>query len=111
MKIIQIEVVENNKVYDLLIGRNKVENDELIKKSLPNDIWFHLDKLSGPHFVLKSNGDYLHKKYLNYIASLFREYKTNLPNKYTVIFTEIKHVIRTNTPGEVIPHHCRKIKI
>lgn len=111
MKIIHIEVHEQNKTYELHIGRNKLENDILITTSSPNDIWFHLDKLSGPHFVLKTKGASIPKKYFNYIASLFREYKSKLPNKYTVIFTEIKHVIRTNTPGEVIPYHFRKIKI
>lgn len=111
MKIIQIEVEEYNKTYELHIGRDKLENDNLIRTSSPNDIWFHLDKFSGPHFVLKTKGEIIPKRYFNYIASLFSEYKSNLPSRYTVIFTEIKHVIRTNTPGEVIPHHCRKIKI
>lgn len=111
MKVISIEVIETNKSYDLFIGRNQLENDKLLDSSSQNDIWFHLDKFSGPHFILKSNGDNIPKKYLNYIATLFRDYKSNLPSKYTVIYTEMKNVKKTNVLGEVIPKHYSKIKI
>lgn len=111
MKTIQLSITEYNRTYDVIIGRNQLENDHIIKCSSKNDIWFHLDKYSGPHIVLKTNGDIIPKKYLNYIASLFRDYKNNLPNKYTVIFTEIKNLTMTDIPGQVIPNNCKKIKI
>ncbi len=110
MKIIQIYVEENDKNYDLVIGQNQNENDKIIKSSSSNDIWFHLDKLSGPHFVFKTQTDEIPKKYLNQIAVLFREYKNGLPNRYTVIYTYIKNVKLTNTPGLVIPCKTKNIK-
>ena len=102
MKTIEIYVEENDKNYDLVIGQNQNENDKIIKTSSPNDIWFHLDKLSGPHFVFKTQTDQ--------IAVLFREYKNGLPNRYIVIYTCIKNVKLTNTPGLVIPCKTKSIK-
>lgn len=111
MKTIEIDIPENGKIYPLLIGRNKYENEELIKKSNQNDLWFHLEKISGPHFVLKTNGENIPKKYLSMIANLFSEYKTNLPKRYSVIFTEIKNIKLTNEIGTVIPYKTKKIRV
>jgi predicted ribosome quality control (RQC) complex YloA/Tae2 family protein len=105
MKSIDIYIEENGKSYQLLIGQNKNENDRLLKTSSQTDLWFHLDKQSSPHMILKANGEHLTnipKRYINYIGSLFREYKNNLGSKYHVIYTEMKNVKLTNEPGLVI---------
>lgn len=34
-------------------GRDKFENEDLIKFSLPHDIWFHVDNLSSAHVYLR----------------------------------------------------------
>jgi predicted ribosome quality control (RQC) complex YloA/Tae2 family protein len=109
MKSFTIYVEEKDKEYDLLIGESKIDNDLIIKSSNQNDIWFHLDKISGPHFILQNNGDVIPKKYLNKIGSLFKEYKSNLPNRYTVIYTEIKNVKLTDTLGTVNVSKTKKI--
>jgi predicted ribosome quality control (RQC) complex YloA/Tae2 family protein len=62
----------------LFIGKNQYENDQLIKNSAQNDLWFHLDNLSGPHFVLQTYGYDIPKRILNYIGTLFREHKKGL---------------------------------
>lgn len=111
MKDIKIYVEENNNEYTLLIGQNQKENDLILKNCNKNDIWFHLDKLSGPHFILRNNGDKIPKRYINNIAGLFRDYKNNLPNRYSVIYTELKNIKFTKTPGEVIPCNTKVIKI
>lgn len=100
MKVEQLIIDEC--VYDIVIGQTQIENDMIIKKSQQNDLWFHLDKLSGPHIVLRSNGEDIPKKYLNYIGSLFPLYKRNIPKNYTVIYTTIKNVKLTKVPGQVI---------
>ena len=43
------------KEYIILIGENAKDNTELVKESEPDDIWFHLEKESSPHIILKSN--------------------------------------------------------
>lgn len=111
MKTITIIVDENDKEYILQIGENQNENDILIKTNNQNDLWFHIDKISGPHFVLKNGGDSIPKRYLNYIAGLFPNYKSNLTKRYNVIYTEIKNVKLTKVPGQVTINNFKKIKM
>jgi predicted ribosome quality control (RQC) complex YloA/Tae2 family protein len=113
MKKLNIDVSENNKTYILLIGENMNENDYLVRNNSQNDIWFHLDKYSGPHFILKTDnddGDSIPKRYYNYIGSLFPQYKSKLPQRYTVIYTTLKNVMTTTEIGTVIPKNVKKIK-
>ena len=107
MKVVDIHVEETDKSYQLLIGQNKMENHSLLKSCSPNDLWFHLEKQSSQHMILKCNGDHIPKRYLNYIGSLF--HKNN--NHYTVIYTYLKHVKMTNEPGVVIPTSCKLNRI
>lgn len=100
MILLQIEIDE--KFYDLEIGQNKYENDTLLKKSNQNDLWFHLENDSSPFIILHNNGDKIHKSHLNKIASMFRDYKTNIGFKFQVIYTNVKNIQKTNTPGTVI---------
>ncbi|KDQ16160.1 hypothetical protein BOTBODRAFT_31228 [Botryobasidium botryosum FD-172 SS1] len=37
----------------IYMGRDKVENEDLIKYGFPNDVWFHVDKLSSAHVYLR----------------------------------------------------------
>ncbi len=110
MKVVYIQVPELQKEYTLLIGRNRNENDKLVRESDPTDLWFHLQDVSGPHFVLQTGGDEIPKKYLNMIVGLFREYKTGLPSRYTVIYTEIQNVKPTKVPGTVITSKTRSLR-
>eukprot|EP00339_Tiarina_fusa_P019624 CAMPEP_0117083998 /NCGR_PEP_ID=MMETSP0472-20121206/59128_1 /TAXON_ID=693140 ORGANISM="Tiarina fusus, Strain LIS" /NCGR_SAMPLE_ID=MMETSP0472 /ASSEMBLY_ACC=CAM_ASM_000603 /LENGTH=187 /DNA_ID=CAMNT_0004812827 /DNA_START=61 /DNA_END=621 /DNA_ORIENTATION=+ len=39
--------------YTLYMGRDKFENEELIKYGWPEDVWFHVDDLSSAHVYLR----------------------------------------------------------
>ncbi|KAG9236202.1 hypothetical protein BJ875DRAFT_503501 [Amylocarpus encephaloides] len=39
----------------LYVGKDKVENEDLIKYGLEEDVWFHADKLSSAHVYLRVN--------------------------------------------------------
>mmetsp|Transcript_46387 Transcript_46387/g.92018 ORF Transcript_46387/g.92018 Transcript_46387/m.92018 type:complete len:224 (-) Transcript_46387:166-837(-) len=39
--------------YTVFMGKDKFENEELLKYSFPEDIWFHVDKLSSAHVYLR----------------------------------------------------------
>ncbi|KAJ7520710.1 hypothetical protein O6H91_19G019000 [Diphasiastrum complanatum] len=41
--------------YVIYMGLDKHENEDLIKYGLPEDIWFHVDKLSSAHVYLRLN--------------------------------------------------------
>jgi hypothetical protein len=43
----------SNPTYKVYMGRDKHENEELIKYSWPEDIWFHVDKYSSAHVYLR----------------------------------------------------------
>jgi predicted ribosome quality control (RQC) complex YloA/Tae2 family protein len=111
MKQTSIFVDENGKEYKLLIGQNQRENDILLRSCEPDDLWFHLDDISSPHFILCTNGDIIPKRYLNVIGGMFVDYKNKLPRRYKVIYTELKNVKLTKTLGTVIPSKVRTLKI
>eukprot|EP00981_Chlorochromonas_danica_P011657 scaffold4203_cov166-Ochromonas_danica.AAC.3 len=39
--------------YIIYMGRDKYENEDLIKYGLPEDVWFHVDDLSSAHVYLR----------------------------------------------------------
>ncbi|XP_028554395.1 transcription factor MYB3R-4 isoform X2 [Dendrobium catenatum] len=41
--------------YTIYMGLDKHENEELIKYGFPEDIWFHVDKMSSAHVYLRLN--------------------------------------------------------
>ncbi|XP_073529006.1 coiled-coil domain-containing protein 25 isoform X1 [Phyllobates terribilis] len=39
--------------YTIYMGKDKYENEDLIKYGWPEDVWFHVDKLSSAHVYLR----------------------------------------------------------
>jgi len=39
--------------YTVYMGKDKFENEELLKYGFPEDIWFHVDRLSSAHVYLR----------------------------------------------------------
>ncbi|KAF4363724.1 hypothetical protein G4B88_000953 [Cannabis sativa] len=39
--------------YTIFMGVDKYENDELIKYGFPEDLWFHVDKMSSAHVYVR----------------------------------------------------------
>lgn len=37
----------------MYMGRDKYENEDLIKYGFPEDVWFHVDNLSSAHVYLR----------------------------------------------------------
>ena len=99
---------EIEKEYTILIGQNAKQNTELIKESDPDDLWFHLEKESSCFVILKNNGDYIDKEYIKQVASKLYKYKKkhNLDN---IIYTQVKNVRVTTTPGLVVPSNITVI--
>ena len=42
-----------NKPYLIYMGKDQLENDELIRCGWPEDVWFHVDQLSSAHVYLR----------------------------------------------------------
>ncbi|KFO38083.1 Coiled-coil domain-containing protein 25 [Fukomys damarensis] len=43
----------NSSTYTIYMGKDKYENEDLIKYGWPEDIWFHVDKISSAHVYLR----------------------------------------------------------
>ena len=99
------------KEYIILIGENAKDNTELVKESEPDDIWFHLEKESSPHIILKSNftNEIFEQEYLKQVASKLYKFKIK-HNCDNVIYTRIKNVKTTKTPGLVETSNTTVIK-
>lgn len=39
----------------IYMGKDKFENEELLKYGFPEDIWFHVDNVSSAHVYLRLN--------------------------------------------------------
>jgi len=100
----------NDKEYDIFIGKNAKGNDEIIKKSHKDSLWFHFNNISSAHIILDNKGDIIPKRYINQIAAKLFDYKKSISKNTNVIYTEIKHIQLTNILGTVIPKHTKIIK-
>lgn len=50
---IMVFFFETSTGYVIYMGRDKFENEDLIKYGIPEDIWFHVDDLSSAHVYLR----------------------------------------------------------
>jgi len=48
-----IYFVPEDPEYAIFMGRDKYENEELIKYGFPEDVWFHVDNLSSAHVYIR----------------------------------------------------------
>jgi predicted ribosome quality control (RQC) complex YloA/Tae2 family protein len=96
------EIFNNN--FLIQIGNNQSENDELVKKSNQNSLWFHLKDMPSPHGILTSlNSEKISKSAILKTASLVKEYsKANNLRRISVQYIELKYVKLTNIKGKVI---------
>jgi predicted ribosome quality control (RQC) complex YloA/Tae2 family protein len=94
----------NNKIYTIIIGKNKNENWEIIDDSCESDIWFHISELPSCHVILK-NTEKINSiprtviKRCAYLCKINSSAKTI--SKCDVIFATISNVKKTNIVGQV----------
>ena len=100
--MVYTEVFEE--VYNIQIGRNELENDQLIKGASQNSLWFHMKDMPSPHGILSfSVGIEPSREAIRHIAELVKGYsKARGLSKATVEYTQITNVKRTTKPGLVI---------
>ncbi len=105
-----IFVEEMSKEYTIHIGQSAQENENIIRSANPNDLWFHLDGMSGPHIIIHTQGDSIPKRHFTILGTLFRTYKRGLSSRFTVIYTEVRNVKLTNVLGSVLTRNVKTIK-
>ena len=98
------EIIEGNYIYKL--GRNALENFDLIDNSYPEDWWFHLEDYPSGHCVISSTKNELfecNNEMKIFASNLIIQYsKAKNDKKVKIIFTQIKNLVKTKTVGQVI---------
>lgn len=92
--------------YDMYVGKNNYQNDELtFKLASGNDWWFHAKGAPGSHVIVKTRGDELPDRTFEEAARLAAYYSKNRgAEKVEIDYVEKKHVKKPNgaKPGFVV---------
>jgi predicted ribosome quality control (RQC) complex YloA/Tae2 family protein len=89
------------------IGENRHDNFDVIDMGMPNDYWFHAKHVSSCHVVAELPDNEVTKRELQEIIQhgcrLCKENTSKLNGLHNVefIYTQIKNVVKTKTPGMV----------
>ena len=98
--------------YSIKIGRNKTENDHLVKTSAKTDIWFHVNNASSSHVVLLNTEklNTIPKQVIKRCACLCKSNSSSKSEiKCEIIYTEMANVSATEHEGQVTVNNLSKI--
>ncbi|KAF2813148.1 DUF814-domain-containing protein [Mytilinidion resinicola] len=102
----------------IYVGKDKVENEELIKYGLDEDVWFHVDNLSSAHVYVRMNEgdswDSIPSDLLTDCAQLTKanSIEGNKKDNITVIYTPWSNLKKDGSMavGQVSFKDQRKVK-
>ncbi|KAJ3812048.1 cytoplasmic protein [Lentinula lateritia] len=100
----------------IYMGRDKVENEELIKYAWPQDVWFHVDKLSSAHVYLRMpesmSWEAIPEVLLIDCAQLVKanSIEGNKKDNLTIIYTPVDNLKKTGdmAVGQVSFHNDKR---
>lgn len=92
--------------YDIYVGKNNYQNDELtFKIAVGNDWWFHAKEMPGSHVIVKTNGEELPDQTFEEAGRLAAYYsKGKEAGKVEIDYLQKKNVKKPNgaAPGFVV---------
>ncbi|KAI8987981.1 hypothetical protein BDF20DRAFT_853147 [Mycotypha africana] len=102
----------------IYMGKDKFENNDLIKYGFPEDVWFHVDKLSSAHVYVRLQPGQtwldIPPQVVDDCAQLVKanSIEGNKKNGITVIYTPWDNLKRTPgmPTGQVTFHNHKKVK-
>lgn len=105
--------------YTIYLGADKNENEELIKYGLPEDVWFHVDKVSSAHVYLRlkkgESIDSISEGLLEDCAQLVKAHSIqgNKMNNVEVVYTPWSNLKKAPSMdvGQVGFHNHRMVRI
>ncbi|KIK40856.1 hypothetical protein CY34DRAFT_806787 [Suillus luteus UH-Slu-Lm8-n1] len=100
------------------MGKDKVENEDLIKYAWPQDVWFHVDKLSSAHVYLRMpptmKYDSIPQALLTDCAQLVKanSIEGNKKDNLTIIYTPGSNLKKSGdmAVGQVSFHSDKQVK-
>nr|ACH43880.1 putative RIKEN cDNA 2610528H13 [Taeniopygia guttata]ACH43881.1 putative RIKEN cDNA 2610528H13 [Taeniopygia guttata] len=104
--------------YTIYMGKDKYENEDLIKHGWPEDVWFHVDKLSSAHVYLRlqpgQGMDDIPKEVLSDCAHLVKANSIQgcKLNSVTVVYTPWTNLRKSPDMdvGEVGFHRSKEVR-
>ncbi|OKL60731.1 hypothetical protein UA08_04364 [Talaromyces atroroseus] len=102
----------------IYVGKDKFENEDLIKHGLESDVWFHVDNLSSAHVYLRlrdgETWDNIPKEVLEDCAQLTKanSIEGNKKDNITVIYTPWANLLKNASmaTGQVSFHNQKMVK-
>lgn len=102
----------------IYMGKDKFENEDLIKYGFPEDVWFHVDKLSSAHVYLRlqlgQSWTDIPSQVLEDCAQLVKanSIEGNKKNDITIIYTPWANLKKTAgmETGQVTFHNHKQVK-
>jgi predicted ribosome quality control (RQC) complex YloA/Tae2 family protein len=95
--------------YAVFVGRSAMENDALLRRAAPDDIWLHARGAAGAHVIVRRGaGGEIPREVLEEAARLAaRRSRSDVRGKVEVTFAPAKHVRKPKgaPPGLVIVSH------
>ena len=91
--------------YDLLVGRNNVQNDYLtFKMAEKQDIWFHTKDIPGSHVIMVTGGEEPSERDYTEAAAVAAYYSKATADLVAVDYTAVKNIKKPqgSKPGFVI---------
>ncbi|KAL8377735.1 hypothetical protein RB595_008430 [Gaeumannomyces hyphopodioides] len=102
----------------IYVGKDKYENEDLIKHGWEEDVWFHVDKLSSAHIYLRlregETWDAIPEPLLQDLAQLTKanSIEGNKKDNVTIIYTPWSNLKKDGSMdvGQVSFHDQKKVK-
>ena len=91
--------------YELLVGRNNIQNDELtFKVAEKDDLWFHVKDIPGSHVIMLAGGEEPSETDYTEAAALAAFFSKATGDLVTVDYTRVKNIKKPQCakPGFVI---------
>ncbi|KAA1472218.1 DUF814-domain-containing protein [Dentipellis sp. KUC8613] len=109
----------NDPPVTIYMGKDKVENEDLIKYAWPQDVWFHVDKLSSAHVYVRlpesiPSWEDIPEPVLIDCAQLVKanSIEGNKKDNLTIIYTPADNLKKTGdmAVGQVSFHNDKRVK-
>ena len=109
-------VIIEGKTFEYIIGRSADENHKIIDQANLYDLWFHVSNYPSCHVICKlENKKYeskLFHKIIKQGALCCKQYcKFKNVQDVSIIYTYIKNITKTKTPGQVTAKNINYISI
>ncbi|KAK4761803.1 hypothetical protein SAY87_029687 [Trapa incisa] len=96
--------------YTIFMGLDKYENEELIKYGFPEDIWFHVDKMSSAHvYVRMHKGETIDNISEGLLEDCAQLVKANSIQGKPPLFFILCQPLETNIINITWAWHCNKV--